>query len=69
MIDLTYIDSAVAAVEAVMGAPTAALGQKFNISNGEPVAMWPLIQQLSARLGYPPLRRRASGWAISPPSP
>lgn len=56
--DLTYVDNVVAAMMACVDAPAACLGHTYNISNGEAIALWPLIDDLCRRLGYPPPRGR-----------
>lgn len=45
-VDLTYIDNVVLAVERALSAPASALGQAYNITNGEPVVLWTLIARL-----------------------
>lgn len=63
-VDLTHIDNVVDAhllAERALGAATpAAGGRAYFITNGEPVALWPWINDLLQRLGLPPLRRRLS---------
>jgi nucleoside-diphosphate-sugar epimerase len=34
-------------------APAAALGKKYNITNGEPLRLWEIINRLCDALGYP----------------
>ncbi|TZF80311.1 NAD-dependent epimerase/dehydratase family protein, partial [Cognatilysobacter lacus] len=58
LVDLTYIDSAVAAVRAAMDAPTRFDGRAFNVSNGEPVRIWEVIDALAHSLGVPRPRPR-----------
>jgi nucleoside-diphosphate-sugar epimerase len=50
--DLTYVDNVVDALLLSAESPAPTLGQKYNITNGEPQLLWPLIQKLSASLGY-----------------
>lgn len=52
--DLTYIDNVVDGLLLAASAPAAALGRAYNLTNGEPQPLWPLIAQLCAALGYPP---------------
>ncbi|MDG0809167.1 NAD-dependent epimerase/dehydratase family protein [Cohnella rhizosphaerae] len=57
LLDLTYSDNVVDALEAACLAPDAAAGQIFNISNGEPVRLTDLLRRLFALLELP-LRTR-----------
>jgi 2-alkyl-3-oxoalkanoate reductase len=59
-VDLTYIENVVDAVEAACTAPEPAVGQVYNITNGEPVRLWPLIGQLARALRLAPPTRRLS---------
>lgn len=63
MVDLTYVEDAarahlLAADRLEPGSPVA--GSAYFITQGEPVALWPWIRALLARLGYPPIRLRLS---------
>lgn len=64
VVDLTYVDNVVLAIERAMGAledgDSPAHGSVYNITNGEPVPLWDLIQALAERLGLEPPRRRVS---------
>ncbi|MFT3830134.1 MAG: NAD-dependent epimerase/dehydratase family protein [Opitutaceae bacterium] len=61
-VDLTHIDNVVDAhllAERALGtADSPASGRAYFVTNGEPVALWPWINDLLQRLGLPPLRRR-----------
>jgi nucleoside-diphosphate-sugar epimerase len=61
-VDLTHIDNVVDAhllAERALAAPRSpAGGRAYFITNGEPVALWPWINDLLVQLGLPPLRRR-----------
>jgi nucleoside-diphosphate-sugar epimerase len=50
--DLSYVDNVVDALLLCAGAPQAALGRTFHITNGEPVRLWEAIEQLCDALGY-----------------
>lgn len=63
-VDLTYIDNAVDAVLLALDAPAALDGRVFNISNGEPVRIWDVIDRLALALGVPPPARRVSTRAL-----
>jgi nucleoside-diphosphate-sugar epimerase len=56
--DLTYIENVVDALLLCAEAPSALLGRKYNITNGEPLPLWPLIEKLCQALGYEYPRRR-----------
>jgi nucleoside-diphosphate-sugar epimerase len=66
-VDLTHIDNVVEAhllAERALATRTSAItGRAYFITNGEPVALWPWINDLLAQLGIPPLRRRISARA------
>jgi len=63
-VDLTHIDNVVDAhllAERALATPDApAAGRAYFITNDEPVALWPWINELLNRLGVPPVRRRLS---------
>lgn len=50
--DLTYIENVVDALILCATSPQTTLGKKYNISNGEPVLMWEMIERLCDELGY-----------------
>jgi nucleoside-diphosphate-sugar epimerase len=57
--DLTYIDNAAEAVRLSLEFPLpAGVVEDFNITNDEPVPLWPTLSTLLARLGLPPPARR-----------
>lgn len=56
--DLTYVENVVDALLLCATSPAATLGKKYNITNGEATALWPLIEKLCAALGYPYPRGR-----------
>jgi nucleoside-diphosphate-sugar epimerase len=58
-VDLTFVEDAarahiLAADHLESGSPVA--GSVYFISQGEPVLLWPWIQNLLGQLGYPPIR-------------
>ena len=61
-VDITYVDNAAAAhvhaLDALVGGANGVAGRAFFISDGEPVALWPFLDELFAALDLPPLRRR-----------
>jgi nucleoside-diphosphate-sugar epimerase len=56
--DLTYVQNVVDALLLCAEAPSALLGRKYNLTNGEPLPLWPLIEKLCRALGYEYPRRR-----------
>ncbi|MEO5825056.1 MAG: NAD-dependent epimerase/dehydratase family protein [Gemmatimonadales bacterium] len=57
-VDLTYIDNAAwAHLDAAEALTGPAAGKAYFISNGEPVALWPWLNQLLETLGLPPAGR------------
>jgi len=53
IVDLTYIQNVVDALLLCADSPAHTLGKKYNISNGEPVQIWKLIERICDDLGYP----------------
>jgi nucleoside-diphosphate-sugar epimerase len=51
-IDLTYVDNVVEAIVCALRAPSEALGNKYNISNGEPVESYATFDWILSQLGY-----------------
>ncbi len=60
MVDLTYIENALDALLLCAESPDSALGKKYNISNGQPVKIWKLIERICDELKYLRPRRRIS---------
>ena len=52
---LTHVDNLASACERALHAPSE---QIFNITDGEPVFLWPLLKTVSQHLGLPPIRWR-----------
>lgn len=57
-IDLTYIDDAVQGVQRALVSGPRSLGRAYNLTSGEPVRLWPLIDDLCRRLELTPPSRR-----------
>jgi nucleoside-diphosphate-sugar epimerase len=53
--DLTYVENAVDALILCAGSPLSTLGKKYNITNGEPIRLWPVIERVceALHLSYP----------------
>ncbi len=58
IVDLTYIENVVDALLLCSESPASTLGKKYNITNGEPVKIWRLIERICDELRYPRPRRR-----------
>lgn len=58
MVDLSYIDNVVDATVLAMDASWRLGGRAYNISNGEPVAIWRVIDRLADALSLPRPRKR-----------
>ncbi len=46
LIDITYIDNVIDALLLCMYSPDSTLGKKYNISNGEPIRLFEVLQEL-----------------------
>lgn len=65
-VDLSYIDNVVDAVVLAMDASWRLNGRVYNISNGEPVAIWRVIDRLADALSLPrPTRRMPKPLALA----
>lgn len=53
LVDLTYIDNVVRAIELALTAPKQCIGEAYNITNGEPVYLRAALQQLFTALHMP----------------
>jgi nucleoside-diphosphate-sugar epimerase len=58
--DLTYVENVVDAMLLCAQAPEKYLGKKYNITNGEPLPLWGLIQTVCTTLGLAYPRRKIS---------
>ena len=52
VVDLTYIENVVDALLLCAESPTNTLGKKYNISNGEPIKLWKLLNKICDELGF-----------------
>jgi nucleoside-diphosphate-sugar epimerase len=48
--DMSYIENVVDALLLCAEAPAHALGKKYNITNGEPIRLWAMVEKLCQRL-------------------
>ncbi|MBI5822497.1 MAG: NAD-dependent epimerase/dehydratase family protein [Chloroflexi bacterium] len=60
IVDLTYIENVVDALLLCAESPASTLGKKYNISNGEPVKIWKLIERICDELNLPHPKRKIS---------
>ena len=60
VVDLTYIENVVDALLLCVDSPASTLGKKYNISNGEPVKVWKLIERICVELNLQPPERKIS---------
>jgi nucleoside-diphosphate-sugar epimerase len=58
--DLTYVENVVDALLLCAESPASTLGQKYNITNGEPVRLWDMVRKLAEAVGYPQPTRHVS---------
>lgn len=59
LVDLTYIDNVVHALQLAGTAP-AAVGNTYHITNNEHIAVWDMVREVLGRLGIPANLRRVS---------
>ena len=60
MVDLTYIQNVVDALMLCAESPANTLGKKYNITNGEPIQIWALVNRICDELGFPHPSRKIS---------
>ncbi|CAG1016688.1 sterol-4alpha-carboxylate 3-dehydrogenase (decarboxylating) [Anaerolineales bacterium] len=60
IVDLTYIQNVVDALLLCAESPSNTLGRKYNISNGEPVKIWELVNHICDELNLPRPKRKVS---------
>ncbi len=60
IVDLTYIENVVDALLLCAESPANTLGKKYNISNGEPVKIWRLVERICIELNLQPPKRKIS---------
>ena len=58
IIDLTYIQNVVDALLLCAESPANTLGKKYNISNGEPVKIWEVVNRICDALNMPRPKRK-----------
>jgi nucleoside-diphosphate-sugar epimerase len=60
IVDLTYIENVVDALLLCAEAPANTLGKKYNISNGQPVKIWQLVERICDELSLSHPKRKIS---------
>ena len=60
--DLTYIDNAVEACVCALRVPITESGRIYNVTDGTPLPLWPLLTSMAQQLGYPRPTRRVPLW-------
>ncbi len=60
VVDLTYVENVVDALLLCAESPVSTLGKKYNISNGEPVKLWELVNRICVELNLPYPKRKIS---------
>lgn len=60
IVDLTYIENVVDALLLCAESPANTLGKKYNITNGEPVKIWKLVERICDELHLPHPTRKIS---------
>ncbi len=58
IVDITYVDNVAHALWLAINAPSSCLGQKYNITNGEPALLGSILELLFAELSIPLKTRR-----------
>lgn len=53
VVDLTSVSNLVDAIWLAINAPDSALGEAYNITNGQPVPLWPFVNQVLTQLRMP----------------
>lgn len=53
VIDVTYVENLAHALFLALEAPRSCVGQKYNITNGEPIPFWDLLENLLTKLSIP----------------
>jgi nucleoside-diphosphate-sugar epimerase len=62
-VDVTYVDNVVHAILLALTAPRA-VGKTYTITNGEHVALWPLVRTVLRRLGVEDRLRPLPYWVV-----
>lgn len=58
--DLTAVRNVIEAIHCCIRANDSAMGEAYNISDGNPVLLWPTINQILTELGHRPITKKIS---------
>ncbi len=61
-VDLTAVVNVIEAVRCCIEASISAMGQSYNITNGEPILLWEEINEMLRRLNLPIVTRKLPYW-------
>ena len=64
VVDITTIGNLIHAVELCLVAPAEAMGEVYNISNGQPMEFWRFVEMVLTRAGLPTDRKRLPYWPV-----
>ncbi|WP_018343222.1 NAD-dependent epimerase/dehydratase family protein [Cytophaga aurantiaca] len=62
--DLTAVSNVIEAVHCCIRADDSAMGQAYNISDGNPVLLWPTINHILKELGHKPITKKISAGLV-----
>ena len=65
VVDITYVDNVSQAIVLALNAPEKFLGEKYNITNGSPVKLWPFLNELLEKLGKNTAKKNVSYKVVS----
>lgn len=63
-LDITYIDNVSLAVLNSLDAPSSCSGEKYNITNGEPIKLWETIDWILAQVGREFKPKKVPFWLV-----
>jgi nucleoside-diphosphate-sugar epimerase len=63
-VDLTCVRNVIEAIVCSIEADNSAMGEAYNITNGEPVVLWEEVNYLLQQLGLPVLSQKVPSWLV-----
>ncbi|MCR9205343.1 MAG: hypothetical protein NXH75_12240, partial [Halobacteriovoraceae bacterium] len=57
-VDITYVDNVSQSIELALTCAEEFVGEKYNITNGEPIKQWNFINDLLLQLGFDPINKK-----------
>ena len=60
IVDLTYVDNVVESIRCAIQANERCIGQKYNITNGEPINLWNFIEEIFKSIGIKRTQKKIS---------